>query len=196
MLSTHAEHWRTCLSTSRVVFRCRSSFNSWNPSRALSKCRFTCVCSKLQSRLASPQSPNTPPLKFICRLLITELVNVPPPLFFSPPSQYTATLCCYPVSTFPLLPTSSSSPCSMIISPLSSSASLLCELMITVTKSTLVYKLPLWFRHQCYSGCVLLWFVELLCPGCISPPLVHSCLWVTWWPHRDLSCALIGGSVT
>lgn len=101
-----------------------------------------------------------------------------------------STLCATTLSAvFLPPPSSSSSSCCLIIIPLPVlSASLACELMITVTKSTFVYKLPLWLKHRCccccYCNC-LLWFTELLCLSCISPSQVHSCLRVTWWPHRD-----------
>lgn len=109
-----------------------------------------------------------------------------PPLFFFS-SQPTLLLFSASLSAvFLSLPPSSSSSFSMIIisSPLLS-ASLRCELMITVTNSTFVYKSPLWFRLQSHCNCVLLWFMELLCLRCISAPQVHSCLCVTWWPRCD-----------
>lgn len=120
-----------------------------------------------------------------------------PPLFFSSQSVY-----CYSLLLLcqqsPFLPSLSPSSCSMIII---STLLLRCELMITVTNSIFVYKLPLWFRHQCYCNCVLLWFVELFSLCWISAPQVHSCLshmmtpqWpsaafslVVRWPSRE-SC--------
>lgn len=89
-----------------------------------------------------------------------------------------------------LPPSSSSSSCSMIMSspPLSASP-LRCELMITVTQSTLVYKLPLWFTRQ--LSLVAVSRAALLCLGCISssssPFLSVSHTMTPLWPSAQLS---------
>lgn len=136
-----------------------------------------------------PSSPNTPPPKFICHLVITELVNVSPPaLFLSSQLVY-----CYILLLSAVLLSHLPSPPHLLHDHLSA---LCCELMITVTKST--YKLPLWFRHQRYSSCLLLRFIEPChCAAAVSLLLISILVYES---HDDptvtLSRALIGGSVT
>lgn len=151
--------WRTCLSACCVIV-IRAEVYELKVGGRFSKCSLTHLPFPLPwVSLATnytrypPKSPHTPPLKFMCHLLITELVNVSPPqlLFFFPVSIL---LLSY-VSSFPLLPPPPAPWSSPHSSPLLS-ASLSCELMITVTNSALVYKLLLWFRPRCCHCCCLL----------------------------------------
>lgn len=113
-----------------------------------------------------------------------------PPLFFFT-SQSVHCHFCFSVSTFSpsLLLRHDHHPCF----PPSLSASLRCDLMITVTNGTFVYKLPLWSRHQCCCSCVLLVLWGFFCLGCIAAPQVHSCLshmMTPLWPSAALSLVI------
>lgn len=124
-----------------------------------------------------PSSPNTPPPKFICHLVITELVNVSPPaLFLSSQLVY-----CYILLLSAVLLSHLPSPPPP---PWSSLRSLLWAddysnkkylQITTVIQTPALQQLP----------AVAVYRAVPLCRGCISPPHFHSCLWVTWWPHRD-----------
>lgn len=114
--------WRTCLSACCVIV-IRAEVYELKVGGRFSKCSLTHLPFPLPwVSLATnytrypPKSPHTPPLKFMCHLLITELVNVSPPAPLLLSSQYGAALLCQQFSSSP------SSSCSLIISPLFSSA--------------------------------------------------------------------------
>lgn len=156
MLTAPTSLWRTCLSACCVIV-IQTEVYELKVGGRFSECSLTHLPFPLPwVSLATnytrypPKSPHTPPLKFMCHLLITELVNVSPPSSSSSQSV----CCCSPMSAVFLF--------SLLLpdhlphsSPLLS-ASLSCELMITVTNSALVYKLLLWFRPRCCHCCCLL----------------------------------------
>lgn len=91
MLTMSPELWETRFPTYSVILWCRLSVNHWNPCwmQAFRVCVPLLPSVNLAAnytRLASLWSSSTPPPKFICHLLITELLNVSPTLLRSSPS--------------------------------------------------------------------------------------------------------------
>lgn len=93
--------WRTCLSACCVIV-IRAEVYELKVGGRFSKCSLTHLPFPLPwVSLATnytrypPNSPHTPPLKFMCHLLITELVNVSPP---SSSSSFQSVFCCSPMS--------------------------------------------------------------------------------------------------
>lgn len=121
-----------------------------------------------------PSLPNTPSLKFICHLLITELVNASP----AAPLSFQSAYCCS-VSSLLLLQII----CALLCCQFPSAAS-------WWWNNTLVYKLPLWFRHKCYCNCLVSWFIELCFCSSVGSLQGQASVRVTWWPQRDPSTEL------
>lgn len=121
-----------------------------------------------------PSLPNTPSLKFICHLLITELVNASP----AAPLSFQSAYCCS-VSSLLLLQII----CALLCCQFPSAAS-------WWWNNTLVYKLPLWFRHKCYCNCLVSWFIELCFCSSVGSLHGQASVRVTWWPQRDPSTEL------
>lgn len=126
-----------------------------------------------------PKSPHTPPLKFMCHLLITELVNVSPPAPLLLSSQYSAALLCQQFSSSP------SSSCSLIISPLFSSAVSFPQLWADDYSNKQRLSLQITTLIQTPVLPLLLSVVVDYCTVLQRLSRAFVCLSVTWWPCRD-----------